>query len=259
MRMNVLNRRLVVLIAGFAGLALMAGVGHGADRDDVRAHEIHSKQRPTPPKVDPGPYPGPQPAPSDAVVLFDGTDLDHWQHRDGSAAEWLVQDGVMEVKPKTGYVRTKQRFGDCQLHIEFRTVPDSDRQGQAKSNSGVFFGELYEIQVLDTYRNSTYADGMAGAIYGQYPPLVNASRAPGEWQSYDIIYDRARFEDGEVVEPTHLTVFHNGVLIQNHEKLSGPTAWKKRPPYKPHGKLPIELQDHGSRVQFKNIWVRELE
>ena len=246
-------------LAGLSLLLMLTTTTSAADRDDVKAHKIHSKDRPKPEKVDPGPYPGPQPAPSDAVVLFDGSGLSKWQHDDGSAAKWRVVDGVMEVNVKTGYLGTKQSFGDCQLHIEFRTNTHKDKSGQDSGNSGVFFGKRYEVQVLNTYKNTTYADGMCGALYGQYPPLVNATRGPSEWQTYDIFYDRPRFKDGKVVEKAQFTVVHNGVLIQNHETLTGPTAHKKRPAYKPHGKLPIRLQDHGSPVQYKNIWVRELE
>jgi hypothetical protein len=235
-------------------LAACSPPSNGADRDDVKAHKIHSKQRERPPKVDPGPYPGPQPAPADAIVLFDGQNMDQWRK-----PKWTIEGQAMKIVPRKGAMQTKKTFGDCQLHIEFRTNPENKAKGQGRSNSGVFFGKYYEVQVLDNFQNKTYADGMCGALYGQYPPLVNASRPPGQWQTYDIIYDRPRFKDGQVIEPATFTVFHNGVLIQNHEDLVGPCAWRERPPYEPHGKLPIKLQAHGNVLWYKNIWIRELE
>jgi hypothetical protein len=201
-------------------------------------------------------------APSDATVLFNGTDLSAWVAVDGSPAKWQVKDGAMECQPQSGYLRTLQSFGDCQLHIEWAAPVAVQGEGQGRGNSGVFFGlNRYEIQVLDSWQNKTYADGSAGSVYGQYPPLVNACKAPGQWQTYDIIYTAPRFcEQGELISPAYLTVFHNGVVIQNHAELTGPTAWINRPPYSKHPvKLPISLQDHGNPVRFRNIWVRELD
>jgi hypothetical protein len=200
-------------------------------------------------------------APSDATVLFDGKDLSQWASMDGSPTKWIARDGYMECVKGSGYVRTLQNFGDCQLHVEWATPVPAHGDGQGRGNSGVFFGlDRYEVQVLDSFENKTYADGSAGAIYGQYPPLVNASRAPGQWQFYDIVYTAPRFSsEGKLLSPVRLTIFHNGVLIQNNVELTGPTSWLERAPYRAHPeKQPISLQDHGNPVRFRNIWVREL-
>ena len=220
---------------------------------DLSAWEVHDPDRPQPVLVTPG---APGEAPSDAIVLFDGTDLSQWQLRDGSDASWAVQDGYMEVR--RGSIMTRQSFGDVQLHIEWATPNSGD--GQNSGNSGVYLMNTYEVQVLNSYENVTYPDGQAGAIYGQYPPLVNASRPPGEWQTYDIIFRRPRFDDeGNMTWPAHVTVLHNGVLIQNNATLTGPTGHRSRPPYKAHAdKLPIQLQDHSEPTRYRNIWVREL-
>jgi hypothetical protein len=167
----------------------------------------------------------------------------------------------MECVKGSGYVRTLQNFGDCQLHIEWATPTPPHGDGQARGNSGVFFGlDRYEVQVMDSYENKTYADGSAAAIYGQYPPLANVSLPPGQWQTYDIIYITPRFDDSdELRSPARITVFHNGVLVQNSVQLTGPTSWLERAPYRPHPeKQPISLQDHGNPVRFRNIWVREI-
>jgi hypothetical protein len=167
----------------------------------------------------------------------------------------------MEVVPKTGEIRTVKGFGDCQLHVEWMAPSPAKGTGQDRGNSGVFLMGLYEVQVLDCYGNKTYADGMTAAIYGQFPPLVNACRPPGEWQTYDIVFHRPRFDrDGRLLAPARLTVFHNGILVHEYAGLTGPTAHKARPPYKAHaGRLPISLQDHDHPVRFRNIWLRELE
>jgi hypothetical protein len=167
----------------------------------------------------------------------------------------------MECVKGSGYIRTLQNFGDCQLHIEWAAPLPAQGEGQGRGNSGVFFGlDRYEVQVLDSFENKTYADGSAAAIYGQYPPLVNASLPPGQWQIYDIVYAAPRFDaEAKLATPARLTVFHNGVLVQNHAALSGPTSWLERAPYRPHPeKLPISLQDHGNPVRYRNIWMREL-
>ena len=220
---------------------------------DLSAWEVHDPDRPQPPLVTPGERSA---APSDAIVLFDGTDLSQWEHRDGSAASWTLGDGYMEVS--SGGIQTKQSFGDVQLHIEWAT-PNSG-EGQNSGNSGVYLMNTYEVQVLNSYENTTYPDGQAASIYGQYPPLVNASRPPGEWQSYDIIFRRPHFdEDGNLVKPATVTVLHNGVLVQDHAVLTGPSGHRSRPPYKAHAdKLPIFLQDHNEPTRYRNIWVREL-
>jgi hypothetical protein len=200
-------------------------------------------------------------APSDATVLFDGSDLSQWAALDGSPTKWIVRDGYMECVRGSGYIRTLQNFGDCQLHVEWATPSPAHGEGQGRGNSGVFFGlDRYEVQVLDSFQAKTYPDGSAAAIYGQYPPLVNASLPPGQWQVYDIIYAAPRFDAaGKLISPVRLTVFHNGVLVQNNVELTGPTSWLERAPYRVHPeKQPLSLQDHGNPVRFRNIWVREL-
>ena len=224
----------------------------------------HDRTRPLPPPVLPGTPSTPDKAghaPSDAIVLFNGQDLSSWASMDGTPTKWISRDGYMECVKGSGYVRTVQNFGDCQLHVEWATPTPAHGEGQGRGNSGVFFGlDRYEIQVLDSYKSKTYADGSAGAIYGQYPPLVNVSLPPGEWQTYDMVYTAPRFApEGKLISPARLTVFHNGVLIQNNVELTGPTSWLQRAPYDPHPeKQPLSLQDHGNPVRFRNIWVREL-
>jgi hypothetical protein len=225
----------------------------------------HDRTRPAPTVVTPG-KPSTQDqvgtAPSDAIVLFDGKDASQWVSlNDGSPTKWIVKDGYFECVKGSGYVRTLQNFGDCQLHVEWATPNPPHGEGQGRGNSGVFFGsDRYEVQVLDNYNATTYSDGSAGAIYGQYPPLVNASLAPGQWQTYDIIYTAPRFDaEGKLISPVRETVIHNGVLVQNNVELTGPTSWLERAPYSPHPeKQPISLQDHGNPVRYRNIWVREL-
>ncbi len=223
--------------------------------------QIHDLSRPMAPVVDPGPAGPPVPAPADAVVLFDGRDLSGWTDAKGQPARWKVENGYMEVVPKTGSIRTVRDFGDCQLHVEWMAPSPAKGEGQDRGNSGVFLMDLYEVQVLDCYGNKTYADGQTAAIYGQYPPLVNACRPPGEWQTYDIVFHRPRFDkDGQVVTPARMTVFHNGLLVHECAQLTGPTAHHAQPPYKMHAdKLPVSLQDHSHPVRFRNIWIRNLE
>lgn len=206
---------------------------------------------PEPKTVTPGEYGNP---PSDAIVLFDGTDLSQWDGADG----WQI-DGE-EVTIHGGGATTKQSFGDCQLHLEWASPAEVSGDGQGRGNSGVYFQGQYEVQILDSFKNETYFDGQAGAIYKQWPPLVNVSRRPGEWQSYDIIFKAPRFNaDGKLEQPGYLTVLHNGVVIQNHSEIQGTTSWDAAPAYAPHpDKLPIHIQDHGNPVRFKNIWIREL-
>lgn len=223
---------------------------------------IHSNDRPKPPVVAPGPNNLPVKAPADAIMLFDGTDLSKWvQARDSSAAQWVVRDGYFEVKPGTGDLRTKDGFGDVELHIEWAAPSPARGSDQNRGNSGVYLMSLYELQVLDSWENPTYADGQAGAIYGQFPPLVNASRPPGEWQSYDVVFHRPRWDSsGSLIRPATMTVHHNGILVQDNVTLSGPTAHYRRPPYEKHAdRLPILLQDHGHPVRYRNIWLRELK
>ena len=224
----------------------------------------HDRTRPQPPVVTgatASTQEQPGKPPSDAVVLFDGKDISQWVSLDGSPTKWITRDGYMECVRGSGYVRTLQNFGDCQLHVEWATPVPPHGEGQGRGNSGVFLGlDRYEIQVLDSFGSQTYPDGTASAIYGQYPPLANASRPPGEWQTYDIIYTAPRFDaEGKLLAPVRLTVIHNGVLVQNNVQLTGPTSWLERAPYQPHPeKQPLSLQDHGNPVRFRNIWVREL-
>jgi len=202
--------------------------------------------------IDPGPPGGP---PSDAVVLFNGTDMSQWE----GGEKWTVQDGHVVAGP--GKVQSKAVFGDCQVHVEWAAAEEITGDGQGRSNSGVFLMGIYEIQVLDSYDNTTYFDGQCGAIYKQHPPLVNACRKPGEWQAFDIIWKAPRFdEDGKQVSPAFITVLQNGVVIQNHFELLGDTPYNRPPEYRAHpDKGPISLQYHGNPVRFRNIWVREIK
>jgi len=221
---------------------------------------VNSLDRPRPPVVDPGPERPPVPPPSDATVLFDGRDLSAWRSQDSTPAKWIVRDGYVEVTPGTGAIVTKRGFGDIQLHIEWAAPAPPEGEGQERGNSGVFLMSAYEIQVLDSYDNVTYADGQAGAVYGQTPPLVNASRPPGQWQTYDIVFHRPRFApDGAVRDSARVTVFHNGVLVQDNMVITGRTVHGRRARYEPHpDALPLLLQDHGARVRYRDIWIREL-
>jgi hypothetical protein len=255
----------VVVLSIFPGLlaAITAGPGEpaSAQKADLQKWAVHDETRPLPPVVNPGPAGPPAAAPSDAIVLFGGQDLSAWQDAKGEPAKWKVEGGYMEVVAKTGAIRTRQGFGDCQLHVEWAAPAVVIGEGQGRGNSGVFLMDIYEVQVLDSYNNKTYADGSAASLYGQYPPLVNACRKPGEWQTYDIIFRRPRFDaGGKVISRARFTVLHNGVLVQDNVELTGPTAHKARPPYKAHAdKLPISLQDHGNPVRYRNIWLRPLE
>ncbi|MGY1409078.1 3-keto-disaccharide hydrolase [Luteimonas sp. A611] len=199
-------------------------------------------------------------APSDAVVLFDGSGLTAWESEQGGEAPWAVADGAVTVLPGSKGIRTRQRFCDIQLHVEWRTpIQTSGLDGQNRGNSGIFLQELYELQVLDSHDNATYPNGQAASIYKQAIPLVNASRAPGAWQAYDVIWKAPRFsEGGGLLAPARITVLHNGVLAQDDTVIAGTTEYRGPPSYSPHGCAPIYLQDHDSEVSFRNIWVREL-
>jgi hypothetical protein len=229
---------------------------------------VHDIARPQPKVVTPGAQVGQ--APSDAIILFDGTDLSSWQgakqddpkkkkfNPEGKAL-WKVENDYMQCTP-TGDLYTKKSFGDCQLHIEWQTENPPKGKSQSRGNSGVFMMGVYETQVLDCYNNRTYADGSAGCVYGQTPPMVNACKKPGEWQIYDIIFQAPHFENENLVSPAYVTVFLNGVLVQHKTEILGPTSHKKLPVYKPHAaKLPIKLQDHNNSTRFRNIWIRELD
>lgn len=254
------SRFSVPQLAALSALALAALHSPAASVFDWRQHDW---ERPRPRVVEPGHAgTGDQPgkAPSDAVVLFDGSSLKGWASLDGGEPKWVIKDGVLECAKGSGYIRTVQAFGDCQLHVEWAAPTPPEGTSQGRGNSGVFLMGLYEVQVLDSHENKTYADGQAAALYGQHPPLVNASRPPGQWQTYDILFTRPRFDDqGRLVSPARVTVLHNGVLVQHESELVGPTGWLERAPYRAHeNKLPISLQDHGNPVRYRNLWVREL-
>ena len=198
--------------------------------------------------------------PSDAIVLYaNAEDASKWESDKGGPIEWEAGENLT-VAPRTSSIHTKQAFGDCQLHIEWRTPMEVVGNGQGRGNSGIFLMGIYELQVLDSYDNETYYNGQAGSIYKQHIPLVNASRPPGTWQSYDVIWTAPVFkEDGTVKCPAYITVIHNGVLIQNHVALRGNTPFIGQPKYKAHAdKLPLGLQDHNNPVSYRNIWIREL-
>ena len=231
---------------------------------------VHDANRPHPAVVTPGTCSTqelPGKAPSDAVVLFDGTDLSQWV-TDGRGPDkgktvpsrWKVVDGAMQVVPGGGYSWSKQEFGDCQVHLEW-CAPTPKGHSQERGNSGVFLHGVYEVQVLDCYDNPTYADGGAGAVYGQHPPMVNACRKPGEWQTYDILFEVPQFgADKKLVKPGYVTVIHNGVVVQNHAEIIGAGTYRKVATYSFHGPTgPLKLQEHGNPVRYRNIWVRPMK
>jgi len=259
---------LLLLVAGSA-----MGAGLAFDKIDPMATEIWE---PVPAVVTPGDGGAP---PSDAIVLFGGSDLSAWEkgvgasdtyadfgeflqkiQKPGEPIEWNVKDGNMTVNPGTGYIKSKQAFGDVQLHVEWKSPTKPLKEGQNRGNSGIFFQGLYEVQVLDSYQHQTYVNGQAGAVYKQVGPLVNASLPPGEWQTYDIVFTAPVFgNDGRVVSPARVTVIHNGVLVQNNVSIWGPTTYRGVPNYRAHpSKLPLVLQDHNELVSYRNIWIREL-
>jgi len=235
---------------------------YGDPPDDHHPWAVHDGNRPQPVTVTPGTFSSQERAgkpPSDAIVLFDGKDLSKWENPKGQPAKWIVKDGYMEVVPGTGEIRTKEKFGDCQLHIEWAAPANPKGEGQGRGNSGVFLMGMLEIQVLDSYQNVTYADGHAGAYYGVNPPMALPLRPPGEFQVYDIVFRRPIYKDGKPVDPGYVTVFMNGVLVQDHTMIEGPGGHmgRSRPgPFPARG--PLSLQDHGDPVRFRNIWYREL-
>ncbi len=242
-----------------AFIFMLVGLVDAQEKDYTKPKttEVHE---PIPAKVTTGKM---NSAPSDAIVLFDGTNLDNWVGtRDSLAAKWILnKDGSMTVKNGSGDIQTKQNFGDIQLHIEWRNPTTPRAKGQNRANSGVFFQGRYEVQVLDNYDNITYANGQAGSVYKQHIPLVNASKPSGEWQTYDIIYHAPKFDQiGRKTKSATVTVLHNGVLIQDHVVIYGTTEYIGIPKNNPHGKGPLKLQDHNdnSGVSYRNIWVREL-
>ena len=221
---------------------------------------IHDDKRPQPPVVAPGDAPGAPPA--DAIVLFDGKDLSKWVHRVKDTvtdAQWLVHDGIFE-SGRGSSLSTRESFGDIQLHLEFATPTKVEGSSQGRGNSGVRFMDRYEIQVLDSYDNRTYADGMAAAIYGDTPPMVNVARKPGEWQTYDIVFEAPRFKGPQLISPAYVTVLWNGVLVHNRRLVNGPTSPLTVHQYIAHDpELPLVLQNHGNPVRFRNVWVRRLK
>ena len=223
----------------------------------IRTPQSTEIWKPVPPVVTPGEYTAP---PSDAIVLFDGSNLDLWQNKIGKEAGWIVENGCVTVKRGTGSILTKKTFADIQLHIEWRSPEIVVGKGQGRGNSGIFLMNHYEVQVLDSYENPTYSNGQAASIYKEHIPLVNACKKPAEWQTYDIIFTAPRFgESGRVVLPAYVTVIHNGVLVQNHVAIWGKTNFIGAHSYKPHdAKLPLSLQNHGNPVSYRNIWIREL-
>lgn len=257
---------LASLIAGAAYAAPPLPGFYGDPPDATHPWGIHDRNRPQPVIVTPGTFSSqeqPGKPPSDAIVLFSGTeaDLSKWtdEKNPDQPTKWIVSDGAMECVPGAGYIRTKEEFGDCQLHIEWAAPKNVEGDSQGRGNSGVFLMSMVEIQVLDNYNNPSYADGMAGSMYGVNPPAANALRAPGEWQSYDIVFRRPVYDGDIVLDPGYVTVFVNGVLVQDHTPIEGPTGHKKRIKAAPFPeKGPLKLQDHGNPVRFRNVWYRPL-
>lgn len=268
-------QRLIVV-----GTLLAVGAGFGAafnayaqeqqrlgyqDTPMLGKWHIHDGTRPQPKVIDPGSASTqemPGKPPSDAVILFDGKDLSKWKSGNGGEAKWKVENGYMEIAPKTGSIATRDEIGDCQLHVEWSAPnpPNLKAHGQERGNSGVLFFGRYEIQVLDSYDNPTYPDGQAAALYGSYPPMVNAMRKPGEWNVYDIVFTVPHFEGDKLTKPGYFTVFHNGVVVQNHVELLGNSNHRQLPNYQPHPpKGSLVLQDHGNPVRYRNIWYRVLK
>ena len=256
----------------FIALAALSAAGLGAGPSNSQEHErppvgytdtpylpgnewrVHDVERPAPAVVTPGIDTR---APSDAVVLFDGKDLSQWRSGEGPAG-WKVEQGFAEVNG-TGNIESREQFGDCQVHLEWAAPAQIESSSQGRGNSGVFLMGRYEIQVLDSFENRTYADGSAGSLYGQHPPLVNACRKPGEWQTYDIVFRAPRFEGGKLASPARVTVLHNGVVVHDAQALLGDTRHREVASYSEHPPTgPLVLQDHGNPVRYRNVWVRRL-
>jgi hypothetical protein len=261
-----------IVIAGFVVVA-QRGVPPRTAADDGFTNtpmlpglpwHVHDPARPNPPVVTPGATPGA--APSDATVLFDGKELSQWAQRGTGAnagallePKWPIRDGYFETGARSGSLYTRASFGDVQLHVEWAAPTVVAGNSQGRGNSGIYLMSLYEIQVLDSFENRTYADGQAGAIYGQWPPLANAARKPGEWQTFDIIFEAPKFENGKLVKPAYQTVFWNGVIVHNRKEVMGATIYRNVATYAPHeAQRPLMLQDHNNPVRYRNIWVRPL-
>jgi hypothetical protein len=249
-------RKLALLLAFWPAAALAQATYPGSNPPPKP--ELTEIWSPVPPKVEPGAHLGDPP--SDAVILFNGKDLADWEGAKGGPAQWAVENGEMVDMPKAGDIQTRQKFGDIQLHVEWMVpVLPPDRKGQDRGNSGIYLQGLYEVQVWDSYDNPTYVNGEAGAIYKQAAPLVNALKRAPKWQSYDIVYYAPRFyNDGLLAEPARVTVFLNGVLVQNNFAIKGPTDYRILPVYKAHGDAPLLLQAHNNAVHYRNLWVRKL-
>ncbi len=243
---NSLSKQVLSLVTCFTIGAIVASGSGFSSVDEYKSGIVW----PQPPVVNPG---STEKAPSDAVVLFDGTDMSAFKNGE----KWKVENGYAEVQGAG--IQSLQAFGDCQLHLEFTSPEKVQGNGQGRGNSGVYLMGKYEVQILDSFENETYFDGQCGAVYKQQPPTVNACRAPGEWQTYDIIFQAPRWaEDGSLQSPAYITVLHNGVLIHNHFEVQGGTFWEKPASYSQHAeKLPFSIQNHGNPVRFRNIWVRE--
>ncbi len=260
-----MKKTLILSAAGLSAAAVFAGL-YGDTPDAKHAWAVHDRNRPNPVKI----TANPGLPPSDAIVLFDGTEktFANWCDKKGEPTKWKLVDGTLESVKGAGYISTKQAFGDCQLHLEWASPTKVEGFGQGRGNSGVFLMGMYEIQVLDSFEtdpskdpnpNPNYADGQASAVYAENPPLVNASRGPGEWQTYDIVFHQPIWNGDKMVWPGSVTVFHNGVLTQDHWEMEGLTTHCRRRPLAPHAtKLPLQLQDHGNPVHFRNIWIREI-
>jgi hypothetical protein len=257
----------IAALSAVAGFSTFAAEQQGLGYKDTpiipgTKWHVHDGDRPQPRIVTPGEkFSQMANPPSDAVVLFDGKDLSKWQKSNGGGeATWTIENGYMETKPKSGMIRTKDQFGDFQLHLEFATPEKVEGTGQGRGNNGLNIYGRYEIQILDSYENKTYPDGQAGALYGQTPPLVNASKKPGEWQTYDVVFEGARWnEQGELTRKASVTLLHNGVVVHNKRELLGGTTHRQIVPYKKGPETGfIELYEHGNPVRFRNIWIRPL-
>jgi len=263
--MHGMKRALIFAIGvSFTMATVWAATGprfYGDPPDEHHPWAVHDPNRPQPKIVTPGTFSTqeqPGIPPSDAIVLFDGKDLSKWETPKGEQPKWIVKDGYMQVTPGSGDIRTRDKFGDIQLHIEWAAPKEAKGESQGRSNSGIFINGV-EIQVLDNYNNPSYADGMAGSVYGVNPPMANALRPPGEFQVYDIVFRRPVYKDGKALDPGYVTVFVNGVLVQDHTMLEGRTGHMGRTKIGPLAdRASIQLQDHGNPMRFRNIWVREL-
>lgn len=244
----------LIIFLGATSISCAQNEGEDMEPADTEWYE------PEPPLIEAGEYTTVNP-PSDAIILFDGTDMSQWRSVDGGDVEWEIEnDGAVTVVPGTGNIETRESFGDVQLYIEWRSPMNMEHEGQDRGNSGIFLQSRYELQVLDAHENPTYINGMAGSIYKQTAPLVNPTRKPGEWETYNISYKAPRFnDDGSLESPARITVIWNGVVVQNNTEILGHTAYIGYPEYNAHGEAPLQLQDHNSKVSYRNIWIRKLD